>query len=363
MRPNSKTFNQNHGFSSQRQQQPFRAYQAKSKACDLDRWDHSGFDQLQSEQDRFSKSTKSQKDQIDLTSTSDSIDIPNTTKHSEITNEATKQAQETQTSLDTQPSNSTQEIQKEAPKLARKERRPDRQLYSVRQKCTTNARTEEVRRMKEMTIQCSERLNCSIIEKREDYSPYPQAVKDVLTAFEDKDHYPHEDDKLSISNVSTAMSDPLKNWEEESYMKSEAAKERMDTTADMSQHAHSSEISSILFDMVLETENGTINVRIAHGEEDYEAYLDNLCNTYNFDAKMRLYFKINVVQLINESTTTTEESEKVEALLDKLLDINYKLLMYESGYGEIDEGITPYIVDSKKTEASSAVLESFVHCA
>ena len=277
MRPNTKTFSQNYTFSSQRQQ-PFRNYQPKSKASNLDRWDHGGFDQLQSEQEL--RWNKSQKDRAEYTTTpSKSTETLDSVKNLPTSSDFTNAAEEVQSSSDSQVLNSnpeksqsslTEVSKPETTKPARKERRPDRQLYSVRQKCTSNARNEEIKRMKEMTIQCSERLNCSVIEKRDDYSPYPQAVKDVLTAFEDKDHYMHEDDKLSISNVSTAMSDPLKNWDEESYVKSEVVRERMDSTTDLSLNAHSSETSSVLFDLVLETENGTINVRINNGEEDYD---------------------------------------------------------------------------------------------
>jgi len=196
-------------------------------------------------------------------------------------------------------------------------------------------------------VQCLERLNCSAIEKKEDNSPSHQVAKDVLASFEEKEFDPFEDDGLSISNVSTAMSDRLKNWEEESYLKSELIKER----ADLTPSPKEKEPSDVLFEILLETENGIMNVKICQGEEDYEMFLDKVCQLANFDARTGLYFKINILYQIKE---ISEESEKVNTALDRLLDINFKVLMYESGYGESEESILPYI--EQETRESDTLL-------
>lgn len=210
-------------------------------------------------------------------------------------------------------------------------RRPDRQLYNVRQK--HSIKTEET-----TTKKTTEKPACS----KEESSPcFKGAAKDVFHGLDEKEIHSTEDDKLSISNVSTAMSDRLRNWEEESYLKSEFLKDRVDTSdLTHSPKDNSKESLEVLFDIVLETEQGANHLKIYQGEEDYETVLESMCNKSNFDTRTALYFKINMMQMIVEAGLG---NEKVSSTLDKLLDMNYKILMCESGVCEADESIASYL--------------------
>jgi hypothetical protein len=343
MKPNTKKYCSDSGFSSQKAST--RNSQQEAKACDAERWDHGGFDQLQLEQqDKYSKSRNNCPDK---TVVADCLETSN--KESDSLNENAKWTHDKyQDSLHDFPSIIDTELNfKEASqKRNKKEKRPDRQLYNARM------RNEELKKRKENTIHLPDRWNCSAIEKKEDSSPYPQMAKDVLIALEGKEIYGLEDDKLSISNVSTAMSDKLKSWDEESYVKSEAKREK--DNIDIAQSPRDKESAYVLFDLLLETENGTTNIRFYQGEEDYETFLDKLCDIHNFQPRMALYFKISILQQVKEALV---DPEQIDFILDKLLDINYKLLMDEEKIDEAEECITPDI--EREIRSNEAILGNF----
>ena len=215
-------------------------------------------------------------------------------------------------------------------------------MYSVRQKYSM--KNEETKR----TIIPSEKSSC----KKEEASPSLKGVKDVLHGLDEKEVHSTEDDKLSISNVSTAMSDRLRNWEEESYLKSEFLKDRVDTS-DLTHSPKDKESAEVIFEIVLEGEQGGNRVKIYQSEEDYEMQLDSMCNKSNFDARTALYFKINMMQMIIEAGY---DNEKSSTTLERLLDTNYKILMYESGHCEADESIASYL--EKESKESESILEN-----
>ena len=237
----------------------------KSQAVLADRWDHSGFDQL--EQENRTLQNKS------------SVAKP------------------------------------------KREKRPDRQLYNVRQ------RVNQPKPVTKTPAKSPERLNCSVIEKIEESSPYLQTVKDVLKAFEYKEVNSFEDDRLSVSNVSTAISERLKGIDEESYIKSETIKEKEDSIEILESPI------VVLFDMMMETPNGLMNLRVHEGD-DYEQILENACIEANLDTKTSLHFKINLLQTI---ANMLENPEDVNRSLDALLDLNYQMLMNENCLEELDQ--------------------------
>jgi len=254
-----------------------KSFPNNSQAVLADRWDHSGFDQLQLEQQNRTIQNKS-------SSSSSS-------------------------------------------KPAKREKRPDRQLYNARQRHQQN----------KSIAKSPERLNCSVIEKIEESSPYLQTVKDVLKAFEYKEVNSFEDDKESVSNVSTAISERLKGIDEESYIRSETIKEKEDSIDNI--ESPSKESGEILFEMMIETESGMMNLKIHEGD-DYENVLERVCIESNIDAKTGLHFKINILQAI---AGMLENPEEVNKSLDVLLDINYKLLMFENGLEDADESLDRFI--------------------
>jgi len=326
MRPNSKIYHSE--YSSSFQKSPFHSFSSKPKYQDSERWDHGGFDQLQTETNsKYSKLKKSRRNVDSNTMASDSFNtsIPQTPPAAENDKWTHDKFHET---VNQEPKPKEQVLEK-----PKRERKPDRALYNVRQRCEMKEK-EAVKQSQTLT---SEK------DKNESF-PSPQAVKDVLLGFRDKDTYQFEDDRLSISNVSTAMSDPLKSWEEENYARVELLKEKQDSL-DIIQSPKSSKKSEesfteVLFEIMFQTEQGIVTIKVNKAEEDYVAFLNKLCGDHHLDARSALYFKINMLDIINEAGV---DNANVSAALDHLLDINYKLLMFECGQGVISEHIAPYI--------------------
>jgi len=132
-----------------------------------------------------------------------------------------------------------------------------------------------------------------------------------------------DDSKSQISNVSTAISDPMKGYEEEGSI---VKKERMEP--------------GLLFELVLDTEKMDV-VKIYENEGDYEGFLDSLCGRYGMGKRMGLYFKINMIETIME---VHPDPAKIEPLLDKLLEMNYKIMMADQN----DQEILPYLDDEEE---------------
>lgn len=57
---------------------------------------------------------------------------------------------------------------------------------------------------------------------------------------------------------------------------------------------------------------------------------------------MSLYFKINILKALQE---VHAEPEKIETILNRLLDINLKLIMVDNGVESVDEVTLPYMDD------------------
>ena len=61
-------------------------------------------------------------------------------------------------------------------------------------------------------------------------------------------------------------------------------------------------------------------------EEDLEAFLGDVCQRNNIEGRMALLFQINVLQTLRDMYP---QEESFETLLDKLLEMNYHLIMDE----------------------------------
>lgn len=57
-----------------------------------------------------------------------------------------------------------------------------------------------------------------------------------------------------------------------------------------------------------------------------------------------LYFKINLLEVIQE---LHPQPQKINHLLDNLLDVNYKLIRVDKGLENIDEITAPYMEDEE----------------
>jgi len=138
--------------------------------------------------------------------------------------------------------------------------------------------------------------------------------------------------------VSTSISDPYKVGEEDT------SKDNINTSAhkksedDIKKESNEGEV---LFEMVLDSEKPE-RLKIYENEEDFEGFLDAVCMRHGLGKRMGLYFKINTLTKIKNAH---QDPEKVNIVLDKLLDLNYKVVMVDNGFGIMDEVVAPYFED------------------
>jgi len=220
----------------------------------------------------------------------------------------------------------------------RDEKRPDRQLYSARKKhvhgddsicestCTDPA--ENIHNKDELILHGeTESQNRSGSDKK-DQASQAANLKGILGIGDDKEG---QEDKSFVSNVSTAMSDKFKSGEDEMVTREKS-------------HSNDSNLRNyeprILFEISLKTERGREIIRIFDEEEDYEGVVDRICRSHNITGRMSLFFKINLLKLIYDST---RNKKRVEPVLDRLLELNAKIILYESGRGPADESIKGYL--------------------
>ena len=149
-----------------------------------------------------------------------------------------------------------QELGSQGSKFLKKEKKPDRQLYSVRGK---RNQTED----QDATI---EDIN---IIREVSGSPYQKVTEETMTGG-------HDDDvnRSYISNVSTAMSEKIKSSEEEIDIKGRVLKLGSNTQLPIISHENSE--SRLLFSVCLGT------------EESYEA-------VHIYEVRSHLRFHINHV--------------------------------------------------------------------
>lgn len=196
----------------------------------------------------------------------------------------------------------------------RRERKPDKPLYSVRNKHPKN---DEL--LKTNTTSTPR------TPKFDESTPKAKYYKDFLST-EDKETTAFEDDKSFISNVSTAISD-RKNLEDEiaSYKEGKLDILHERGTAEKCSSTKKDD-SHVLFELCIDNERPGDIIKVYDNEEDYESFLETVCNNVGVKNELALYLQIYILQLIQEAHP---EPQKIEPLLNKYLDINYKLMMLE----------------------------------
>lgn len=315
------------------------------------KWDHNGYDELQHEQgprykndERHDRYKKNRKYQNDVTMASDLLDKQDQADKHDISKDkwAHDKYDANTEKAQAEPVSKVDNEREKTQKPARKERRPDKQLYSVRDKRhndESKPRNINQENNKHGKLENQDREKIAIV--KEEGLKLPKSIG--------KGAYVNEDDtKSTISNVSTAISDPLKGYEEETSILRESKGEILPKKAEEKNEESKMELSEpdAFFEIVLDT--GKIELfRISENEEDYEGLLDSICESHGLGKRMSLYFKIYILKALQDVHTDAEKIDAIEAILDRLLDINMKLIMVENGVESVDEVTLPYMDDEE----------------
>jgi len=297
------------------------------KPFESKRWDHGGYDQLQSEHDSRLKDNvsndkfkKHRKHPNDTTMASDVLDNASKDSHPCVTSSKWTHDKYAEVSNPQQTSQNGYNEKEKSQKPARRERKPDKPLYSVRSKIS-NPEEPKPRNSANKGVEITE------AQERGKSTLLSDEVMRGPRGSEKEIHVIEDDTKSSTSNVSTAISDPFKGYEEEGSMIKDSKEAKKEP--------------GLLFELVLDAEKQDI-VKIYENEGDYEGFLDSLCGRYGIGKRMSLYFKINMMEAIMD---VHPDPSKVEPVLDKLLEMNYKLMMADQEPGDIDQEILPYLND------------------
>jgi len=257
------------------------------------RWDHSGFDQLQQEENsgewhhvQRPQKKKAQKPEKKASGGS---------RKERGGRKAGAQKEAGHAGRVISDEKGSDSLKFEDLQKAKKEKRPDRLLYNPRRN------RDDADTGKEKPV------------RKENVPKLGLSSKDICESVETPTKIHQETEKNSPSNVSTAMSDRQKNFEEEPIIIESSSQDDAMLLE-----------SNLLFTMCFETERGLEMIPIYKDEEDYEGFLNELCGSHNMTSEMEsLHFKINLLKVIKEMHP---EPSRVEECLDKLLDRNYQLL-------------------------------------
>jgi len=295
------------------------------KPFEAGRWDHGGFDQLQSERkyqedERNDRYRKSRRFQNEDTLASDMLETqPEPAKsradagkwtHDKFEENSNNPSAQGSTKLTNEPEKPTK------PRI--REKRPDRQLYSVRGKRTTGPEETKSERnsVKEEAVSAGKTALLSDEVMR---GPATKTVKEP--------HMYEDDNKSSISNVSTANEeDVLSRREKETQEKTKEGKKEQN------------EIEPLL-EIYLDAEQREV-IKVYEQEDNYEKQIEEACQRMGLGKRVSLYLKINVMKAIQE---VHPEPQKLDAAVDRLLDFNHRLIMVEEGQEEADETLIPYL--------------------
>jgi len=240
-------------------------------------------------------------------------------------------------------------------------KRPDRQLYSAREKHGPNddAKSESTNIETLTSLPNKEEpgnpestsltsLNDNIQETKlihgdtfenNELLIKTNMVKGMLGIAEDKEETANEGDKSFLSTVSTALSERLKNQEEESILQHKLVL----PVLPMELLPKKPE-PRILLQFIIKSEHLQEKIRISEDEEDYEGIMDKICRNHNFLGRMSLYFKINFLKMICDQQ---RENTQAETLLQKYVDLNSKLVLYDNRLREPHDSIKPYLVSDQ----------------
>lgn len=305
---------------SYNQKRSYKSNFSNSKAVEAMRWDHSGFDQLQSEQNqgRFreeknSKQNKSQNDPghnptSDLRKTMkpsnqregldgkwlhdkfDELENPNPRK----SNQNTDQAQQ-------------------------RKKRPNQQLYNARERHNKESNSNDV---------------SSQVSTNYDSTPRNKYAK-AFAMKDDKDVLSIEDDSKSYtSNVSTAFSERIKPLDDDIFANRDSV--YTDRPAERL-FSSKKDDSHVLFEINLENDGLSDTIKIYDNEEDYDGFLDAICSNFGIKEEMALHFKIYLLYLIKQANPS--DFQRIEPLYLRLLDENYELIMNDVGRSQFDDSL------------------------
>jgi len=234
-------------------------------------------------------------------------------------------------------------------------KRPDRQLYSAREKHgpnddakseSTNTETMTSLPNKEDSVNPEStsltNLNDATQEvklvhgdafENNELLIKTNMVKGMLGIAEDKEGNATEEDKSFLSTVSTALSERLKNQEDENNKPVVPVELPPKKTE-----------PKMLIQFIIKSEHLHEKIRISEDEEDYEGLMEKICRNHNFLGRMSLYFKINFLKMICDQQ---REKTQADVLLQKYVDLNAKLVLYDFKLREPHDSIKPYLVSDQ----------------
>jgi len=235
-----------------------------------------------------------------------------------------------------------------------KTKKPDKPLYSVREKQNKN---DETVKFPGSAFQSSATKS----EKHEDNFETPKVksnAESFLSLANEKEALILEDD---ISNVSTAISDRHK-WDDDnlnsnskSDNKSEA-KDKLTPTNTEDISGRSSIVPSAGIEILLSNGASSELIKIYDNEDDYEALLDKICVDNQIKGAFSLHLKIYILK--NMKDAKVFDTRKIDQLYNKLLDINFKVICYNMTRENYDDTISPYVSESfEKNSLPSILLE------
>jgi hypothetical protein len=319
----------------------------KSKFQDNDRWDHSGFDQLQQEQyEKDNKSSrpitkikKPRKNHPDNTLMADNLDMLKGDKKNN--RESMKwQHDKYEESVSQHSYSSTSQENS----YRRKDKKPDKPLYSVREKQT---KQDDVVKTPGSSFQSS----AIKYDKNDENFETPKMksnTESFVSLAGEKETVVMEDDKSSISNVSTAISDRNKPWDDDNLNSSSKNENRSDTKDKQLTHntvedssGRPSLVPSAGIELVIAGPSTSETIRIFDNEDDYTTLLEKICSDHHIQGQFALQFKIFILKHMRDSNLF--DFRRIDGLYNKLLDINFKVLMYETNKDNLDDSILPYI--------------------
>jgi len=202
----------------------------------------------------------------------------------------------------------------------KRSKRPDIALYSARNKHNRNSDTPNTN---------------SSATSRNDVSTPKNLYSKTLMGNEEKDITPFEDDSKSItSNVSTAFSERIKSTEEDIFINRDinlAEKGSSGFSGSKKDDSH------VLFEITLDNDRFTDNIKVYDNEEDYESFLEKICYQNDVKGDVALHLKIYILYLIKNSNFP--EFRRIESLYNRLLEENYNLIMNDGNKTQLDDSL------------------------
>jgi len=199
-------------------------------------------------------------------------------------------------------SNGHRRNQKYGQQKNKNSRKPDRQLYVVREK---------------QTIDEDPMFNVENKQKNEKRNVFSgkSPVKGSRRQDGKEESQQFDDDRSFVSNISTNFSEKQKPSDEE------GRGTIMDFMPQMQ-----IQNPKVLFEITIQNGRNVNSILVWDNEESYETFLDEICFSHKIGGEMAFYFKINLLKMIQNAQPNNKE---VEMLINKLLDWNFEILKNE----------------------------------